>query len=122
MDQNHTGSSRRPDDPDVIARKSGKTTLERSTPSQRHERGSPPDDDDDDDAPPERRAGDVMLGATAIAEHLTAILGVPIDEADVYYAHRMKKLPIGKYGALLIASKRRLARHADELSRGSVVA
>lgn len=32
---------------------------------------------------------------------------------DVYYAHRMKEWPIGKYGALLIASKRRFARHAE---------
>jgi hypothetical protein len=46
---------------------------------------------------------DVLLGARRIAGHLTDIFGVPVDETSVYYAHRRKKLPIGKYGAQLIA-------------------
>jgi hypothetical protein len=50
-----------------------------------------------------RLASDVLLGAKRIAEHLAAILGVPIDENDIYYAHRME-VPIGKYGAQLIGS------------------
>ena len=73
-----------------------------------------PDDED------ERLAGDVLLGAKRIAEHLTSILGVPVNETDVYYARRMQKLPIGKYGILLIASKRRLAKHVEKLTRGPV--
>jgi hypothetical protein len=66
----------------------------------------------------ERPADDVLLGATRIAGHLTELLGVPVNAADVYYAHRAEKLPIGKYGALLIASKRRLADYTDKLARG----
>jgi hypothetical protein len=62
---------------------------------------------------------DVLLGAAKIAAHLTAILGEPIDSDDVYYAHRMKKWPIGKYGAFLIASKKRLNNHIEKMTRGS---
>jgi hypothetical protein len=61
---------------------------------------------------------DVLLGAKRIAEHLTEILGVPVDETDVYYIRRMGKLPIGKYGSLLIASRSRLLRRAEELALG----
>jgi hypothetical protein len=77
--------------------------------------GSSRSDDSDHQRQP---ADDVLLGATRIAAHLAELLGVPTTAADVYYALRANKLPIGKYGALLIASKRRLARHADELARG----
>jgi hypothetical protein len=78
------------------------------------------DDDDDDDAPvPEN--DDILLGARRIAEHLTKLLGVPIDANGVYYASRMQKLPLGKFGMMLIASKRRLARYAHHLARGSAV-
>jgi hypothetical protein len=73
---------------------------------------------DDAAGPVERPADDVLLGAQRIAEHLTELLGVPVNAADVYYAHRAKKLPIGKYGALLIASKKRLGRHTNKLTRG----
>jgi len=38
------------------------------------------------------------------------------------YASRMRKLPIGKYGALLIASKQRLARYVEQIARGPVAA
>jgi hypothetical protein len=61
----------------------------------------------------------VLLGAAKIAAHLTAILGEPVDADDVYYARRMKKWPIGKYGALLIASRRRLNNHIEKMTRGS---
>jgi len=66
-------------------------------------------------------AGDVLLGAKNIAEHITS-LGFPVDETDVYYLHRVKKWPFNKYGAFLIASKRRLTRHAENLLRGSAAA
>jgi hypothetical protein len=71
---------------------------------------------------PPALAGDVLLGAAKIAAHLTAILGEPIDADDVYYAHRMKKWPIGKYGALLIASKKRLNNHVEKITRGPTAA
>jgi hypothetical protein len=125
-DESADTETKRPADSDVVARESGKTTPERSGENQRqrqlskrHNRGPPLDDDDE---PVERIADDVLLGAKRIAEHLASILGVPVDETDVYYAHRMKKWPIGKYGALLIASKRRFARHVEEITRGSTAA
>ena len=116
-----TGSSW-PDDPAVLAAAAGKVTPERSTknsrqhqPSQVRNRGPPSDDDE----PVERIADDVLLGAKSIAEHITA-LGFPVDETDVYYLHRARKWPFNKYGVFLIASKRRLTRHAEKLLRGSV--
>jgi hypothetical protein len=119
-----TGSSR-PDDPAVVAAAAGKTTPERNSekqrqhrPSQQHNRGPTLDDDDE---PVERLADDVLLGAKSIAEHITS-LGFPVDENDVYYLHRVKKWPFHKYGAFLIASKRRLTRHAKEILRGAAAA
>src|SRR5262245_30687576 len=112
----------RPDDPAVLAAAAGKTTREYSAanqaphePPQRRNRGPPFDDDDE---PVERLASDVLLGAKSIAEHITA-LGFPVNETDVYYLHRAKKWPFNKYGVFLIASKRRLTRHAENLLRGS---
>ena len=114
-----TGSSR-PEDPAVVAAAAGKTTREPSSetqpshePSQPRTRGPPRDGSE------AHLAGDVLLGAKKIAKHIETILGVPVDEDDVYYAHRMKKWPIGKYGALLIASKRRLTNHVEKITRGS---
>ena len=63
-------------------------------------------------------ADDVLLGARSIAEHITS-LGFPVDETNVYYLHRAKKWPFNKYGVFLIASKRRLTRHAEKLLRGN---
>jgi hypothetical protein len=101
----------RPDDPAVVAA-AGKTTRKHSNDQRPHE----PLDDDDESV--ERFAGDVLLGAKSIAEHITA-LGFPANETDVYYLHRAKKWPFNKYGVFLIASKRRLTRHAENLLRGS---
>jgi hypothetical protein len=72
-------------------------------------RRGPPTDDSD------LVAGDLLLGAKQIAEHMTS-LGIPTDEDDVYYAHRAGKLPIGKYGAHLLASRRRLGRHVQKIA------
>jgi hypothetical protein len=108
-----------PDDPAAAAAAAGRTTPERSTktpgqrpPSQHHNRGPPPDDDDD-------LVGDLLIGAEPIEAHLKQ-LGVP--SPDAYYLRRSGKWPIGKYGANLIASKRRLNRHADKLTRGLTAA
>lgn len=49
-------------------------------------------------------AEDMLHGADEIA----AFLG--ISKAQVYHAARLKRLPIGKYGWNLIASKRKLQR------------
>jgi hypothetical protein len=67
----------------------------------------------------EPRAGDLLKGARRIAEHLSDLLGEPVDEGAIYYARRTQKFPIGKLGAELIASKRRLARHVEKLTRGA---
>jgi hypothetical protein len=117
-----TGSSR-PEDPAVVATAAGKTTREPSSetqrphePSQQHNRGPPRDDSE------AHLAGDVLLGAKRIAEHIASILNVPVDEDDVYYFNRARKLPIGKYGAFLIASKKRLNNHIEKMTRGSSAA
>ena len=57
--------------------------------------------------------GDLLIGADPIEGYLK-ILGVP--NPDAYYLRRAGKWPIGKYGANLIASKRRLARHAEKIT------
>jgi hypothetical protein len=68
----------------------------------------------------ERLAGDLLVGAGAIRDYLI-YLGIP--DPDVYYLRRAGKWPIGKtaegQSANLIASKRRLARHAEKITRGT---
>jgi len=59
-------------------------------------------------------AGDLLYGADAIRVHLVA-LGLP-EDTDVYYLRRARKWPIGKDGAYLIASKKRLERHAQRIT------
>jgi hypothetical protein len=59
-------------------------------------------------------AGDLLVGADAILNYLV-FLGLP-EDTDVYYERRSGRLPIGKYGANLIASKRRLNRHAEKIT------
>jgi hypothetical protein len=62
-----------------------------------------------------RLAGDLLVGAAAIREYL-AFLGIP--DSNVYYLRSAGGWPIGKITtgkrAKLIASKRRLARHAEK--------
>ena len=70
----------------------------------------------------EMPAGDLLLGAKQIAKFITSSLGVQTDEDDIYYAKRTNKLPIGNYGAELIASKTKLTRHFDKITRGSAAA
>jgi hypothetical protein len=68
----------------------------------------------------ERLAGDLLVGADAIRAYLI-FLGMP-EDVDVYYLRRAGRWPIGKTAdgksANLIASKRRLARHAEKITRG----
>jgi len=80
---------------------------------------------DTDDPQVERFAGDLLVGADAIRVFLVH-LGMPAD-TDVYYLKRAGRWPIGstngggrKGGGKLIASKRRLIRHAEEITRGAV--
>jgi len=71
--------------------------------------------------------GDLLVGAEAIRDYLVQ-LGLPdtTKAGDIYYLKRAQQWPIGKVGegrsAKLIASKRRLLRHADKISRGSSAA
>jgi hypothetical protein len=73
---------------------------------------SPQHDDGD-----ERLAGDLLVGADAIRAYLVH-LGMP-EDIDIYYLRRTGHWPIGKTagdGGSLIASKRRLARHAQKIT------
>jgi hypothetical protein len=75
--------------------------------------------DDGDDRP----AGDLLVGAAAIRAFLVH-LGMP-EKIDPYYLKRSGHWPIGNTagdGGKLIASKRRLARHAEKLVRGPTAA
>jgi len=71
----------------------------------------------------ERLTGDLLVGADAIRTFLVE-LGMP-EETDPYYLKRTGHWPIGNTagdGGKLIASKRRLARHADKIARGPTAA
>jgi hypothetical protein len=67
-------------------------------------------------------AGDLMVGEPAIKAFLIQ-LGMP-EDIDVYYLRRAGSWPIGNTnggvggGGRLIASKRRLRRYADKITRG----
>jgi hypothetical protein len=66
--------------------------------------------------------GDLLVGADAIRAFLI-YLGMPAG-VDPYYLRRAGRWPIGNTGSgirgggKLIASKRRLTRHAEEITRG----
>ena len=69
-------------------------------------------------------AGDLLVGADAIREFLVE-LGMPRKSADPYYLKRCGRWPIGSTsgsGGNIIASKRKLLRHVDRLTRGSTAA
>jgi hypothetical protein len=70
---------------------------------------------DESDTP----AGDLLIGAALIEAHLKQ-LGV--HDPNAYYLRRVGKWPIGKYGANLVASRRRLNRHAEKITRGPTAA
>ena len=57
-------------------------------------------------------ADDMLHGA----EEIAGFLGV--STAQVYHYARLKRLPIGKFGWNLIASKRTLRRAYDKLTTG----
>ena len=72
----------------------------------------------------ERLAGDLLVGADAVRAFLVH-LGMP-ETTDPYYLKRTRNWPIGNTagedGGKLIASKRRLAKHADKIARGDAAA
>jgi len=59
-------------------------------------------------------AGDLLRGAKPIGD----FIGEP-DQRRVYYIAEKGYLPIGKEGALLVASKRALRAHYDRLTQGA---
>jgi hypothetical protein len=65
---------------------------------------SPARDTDD------KLADDLLIGAPAIANYLG------VKETAVYHLHKKKRLPIGKLGKNLIASRRKLDRAAQDLT------
>lgn len=68
--------------------------------------------------------GDLLVGAGPIRDYLVH-RGMP-PETDPYYLKRTGRWPIGKTGGggggQLIASKRKLDKHIDRMTRGSVLA
>jgi hypothetical protein len=77
-----------------------------------------PQDDGDD-----RFAGDLLVGADAIRAYLVG-LGMP-QSVDVYYLKRSGHWPIGNTAGTdgkIIASKRRLIRHLEKITRGPTAA
>jgi hypothetical protein len=71
----------------------------------------------------ERLAGDLLVGADAIRAFLIE-LGMPTG-VDVYYLKRSGHWPIGNTAGTdgkIIASKRRLIRHLEKITRGSTAA
>jgi hypothetical protein len=65
---------------------------------------------DNEKAQKERLADDLLIGAKAIAEELG------IEPVQVYYLVKTKKLPIGKMGRDLIASRAKLKRAIANLT------
>jgi hypothetical protein len=67
----------------------------------------------------EGAAGDILVGFTPIRTYLIS-LGMP-ESTNPYYLKRSGNWPIGntgRDGGQLIASKRRLARHAQKIAAG----
>ena len=114
----------RPDDPIVVAAAAGKTTREpnhekqqQPLPSRQHNRGPPLDDEPVDAArPTDRLADDLLNGAAEIAQFLGT------NPREVYLLAQTKRLPIGRLGRKLIASKRALNRQVAKITRGSSAA
>jgi hypothetical protein len=68
-------------------------------------------DNNNPEQPSQERVGaDLLIGAEAIGAEMN------MTEGEVYYAKRMKLLPIGKWGKHLIASRRKLRRAAQAIT------
>jgi hypothetical protein len=79
-----------------------------------------PTQQDDGD---ERLAGDLLVGADAVRAFLVH-LGMP-ENVDPYYLKRSGHWPIGNTAGTdgkIIASKRRLIRHVEKITRGNTAA
>ena len=78
-----------------------------------------PHNDEGDD----RLAGDLLVGADAVRAFLVH-LGMP-ETTDPYYLKRTGHWPIGNTAGVdgkIIASKRRLIRHVEKITRGPTAA
>jgi hypothetical protein len=60
--------------------------------------------------------GDLLRGARRIAAHISILIDEPVEESKVYYWAKTKKWPIGKLGAELFASVKKLNRHAQKIT------
>jgi len=70
----------------------------------------------DEAAKPELLADDLLNGGAAIAKFLGT------NTREVYHLHKTQRLPIGRLGRKLVASKRALLRSASKITRGSTAA
>jgi hypothetical protein len=108
----------RPVDPIVATAARGKTTREpnhekqqQRLPSRQHNRGPPLDDEPVDAArPADRLADDLLNGAAEIADFLGT------NTREVYLLAKTKRLPIGRLGRKLIATRSQLRRAAKALT------
>jgi hypothetical protein len=65
---------------------------------------------DDPSKQSERVGDDLLVGAAAIGAEMN------MSDSEVYYAHKKKLLPIGKWGKHLISSRSKLRRHAGAIT------
>jgi|AP3Bu8745761321_1050154.scaffolds.fasta_scaffold270884_1 hypothetical protein len=69
---------------------------------------------------PDDLKGDLLSGAADIAAFLSDLLGKPVAEKNVYYWAASKRIPIGKDGVGLIASRQILtANYAKKVGRAA---
>jgi hypothetical protein len=57
---------------------------------------------------PDDLKGDLLPGATSIAAFLSGLLGKPVTEKNIYYWAQTERIPVGKDGNGLIASRQAL--------------
>jgi hypothetical protein len=64
----------------------------------------------------EKATGDLIWGADPIAAFVTEISDTPINRRRIYYWAEKQYVPIGRIGDQLVASKRKLKAHFDEIT------
>jgi hypothetical protein len=70
---------------------------------------------------PARAAADILIGARAILSELKdlGLLGNDANEDAVYYIAREQKLPVGRFGKSLIASRAKLRQAVNALTEAA---
>jgi hypothetical protein len=66
---------------------------------------------------PDLVESDFLRGAAEIAAFLRSLGLTDVDEKEVYYFHRSRKLSLGKFGKQLIGSRSRLRRDLQRAAK-----